>query len=316
MQGHAFLGEFAAPPQPFLFGFRGRMDERADLVRSATDGRYVYIRNYMPHLIYGQHLAYMFETPTTRVWKKLHDEGALNPIQDAFWNPKPSEELYDLTTDPDEVHNLAGLPEHHAVQARLRAAQQDLARSIRDVGFLPEGERFRRCQTISPYDLGHDDARYPFDRVFATAELASMRQGDALPALKTALNDPKSGVRYWAALGLLIRGQPGFDASKDALRAALDDPSPDVRIVAAQTLGQYGTPDDLEQSLARLIQLGDWSHNDVFTVLAALNALDSLGARVEPQAAAIRALPETGTAPDPRYASYVPRLLEEIRSRL
>jgi uncharacterized sulfatase len=316
MQGHAFLGEFAAPPQPFLFGFRGRMDERADLVRSATDGRYVYIRNYMPHLIYGQHLAYMFETPTTRVWKKLHDEGALNPIQDAFWNPKPSEELYDLKTDPDEVHNLAGLPEYHAVQARLRAAQQDLARSIRDVGFLPEGERFRRCQTISPYDLGHDDARYPFDRVFATAELASMRQGDALPALKTALNDPKSGVRYWAALGLLIRGQPGFDASKVALRAALDDPSPDVRIVAAQMLGQYGTPDDLERSLARLIQLGDWSHNDVFTVLAALNALDSLGVRVEPQAAAIRALPETGTAPDPRYASYVPRLLEEIRSRL
>lgn len=316
MQGHAFLGEFAAPPQPFLFGFRGRMDERADLVRSATDGRYVYIRNYMPHLIYGQHLAYMFETPTTRVWKKLHDEGALNPIQDAFWNPKPSEELYDLKNDPDEVHNLAGLPEHQAVQARLRAAQQDLARSIRDVGFLPEGERFRRCQKISPYDLGHDDARYPFDRVFATAELASMRQGDALPALKTALNDPKSGVRYWAALGLLIRGQPGFDASKDALRAALDDSSPDVRIVAAEMLGQYGTPDDLERSLARLIQLGDWSHNDVFTVLAALNALDSLGARVEPQAAAIRALPETGTAPDPRYASYVPRLLEEIRSRL
>ncbi|MEO6810061.1 MAG: sulfatase-like hydrolase/transferase, partial [Isosphaeraceae bacterium] len=313
MQGHAFLGEFAAPPQPFLYGFRGRMDERVDLVRSATDGRYVYIRNYMPHLIYGQHLAYMFETPTTQVWKKLHDEGALTPIQDAFWKPKPSEELYDLKTDPDEVHNLAGSPEHQAVQARLRTAQQDLARSIRDVGFLPEGERFRRSQSISPYDLGHDDAQYPFDRVFATAELASIRQADALPDLKTALVDPKSGVRYWAALGLLIRGQAGFDAAKDALRAALDDPSPDVRIVAAQAISQYGTADDLERSLALLVQLGDWSHNDVFTVLGALNVLDSLGAKAEPKAAAIRALPETGKSPNPRYASYVPRLLEEVR---
>ena len=75
MQGHAFLGEYAAPPQPYVYGFRGRMDERYDLVRSVTDGRYVYIRNYMPHRIYGQHLAYMFQTPTTRVWRQLHRRG-------------------------------------------------------------------------------------------------------------------------------------------------------------------------------------------------------------------------------------------------
>ena len=39
MQGHAFLGIHADPPQPYVYGFRGRMDERYDLVRSATDGR-------------------------------------------------------------------------------------------------------------------------------------------------------------------------------------------------------------------------------------------------------------------------------------
>src|SRR5205807_2029380 len=59
MQGHAFLGKFLEAPQPFAYGFRGRMDERYDLVRSVTDGRYVYIRNYMPHKIYGQHIDYM-----------------------------------------------------------------------------------------------------------------------------------------------------------------------------------------------------------------------------------------------------------------
>ncbi|MGH9631454.1 MAG: sulfatase family protein, partial [Bryobacteraceae bacterium] len=32
MQGHAFLGEFQAPEQPHVFGFRGRMDERYDMV--------------------------------------------------------------------------------------------------------------------------------------------------------------------------------------------------------------------------------------------------------------------------------------------
>lgn len=41
----------------------GRMDKRLDLVLSVRDRRYVYVRNYMPRLTYGQHLDYMFPTP-------------------------------------------------------------------------------------------------------------------------------------------------------------------------------------------------------------------------------------------------------------
>ena len=64
--GARLPGPHEAPPRTYLFGFRGRMDERYDMVRSVRDQRYVYIRNYMPHLIYGQHIDYMFQTPTTR----------------------------------------------------------------------------------------------------------------------------------------------------------------------------------------------------------------------------------------------------------
>ena len=49
MQGHAFMGQHTAPAQKFSFGFRGRMDERYDMVRTVFDGRHIYIRNYMPH---------------------------------------------------------------------------------------------------------------------------------------------------------------------------------------------------------------------------------------------------------------------------
>jgi len=66
MQGHAFMGRFAAASHKHIFGFRGRMDERYDLVRSVRNDRFIYLRNYRPDLIYGQHLAYMFETPTTQ----------------------------------------------------------------------------------------------------------------------------------------------------------------------------------------------------------------------------------------------------------
>ena len=57
MQGYAFLGKFIAPAQPYVYGFRGRMDERYDLVRRVTAGRYVYLRNDLPHLSKGQHVA-------------------------------------------------------------------------------------------------------------------------------------------------------------------------------------------------------------------------------------------------------------------
>jgi len=315
MQGQAFLGPFTAPAPQFLHGFRGRMDERYDLIRSVTDGRYVYVRNYMPHLIYGQHLDYMWQTPTTRVWEKLHQDGKLTPVQDAFWNRKPPEELYDLQSDPDEVKNLAASPAHSKIKAKLRQAQQDHALKIRDVGFIPEGERFVRAQGGSPYDLGHDDSKYPLARILETAELASMFQPEALPGLRKATTDSDSAVRYWAVLGVLMRGQLAVDAAHNELRVALKDSSADVRITAAQALGQFGTETDLAEVLPLLAGQADWSKHSVFSAVAALNSIDALGAKAAPLAAIIRSMPTNGPAPDIRFKSYVPRLVEDLQER-
>ena len=315
MQGHAFLGRFQEPPQPYLFGFRGRMDERTDLVRSATDGRFVYVRNYMPHKIYGQHVEYMFQTPTTQVWKALHDAGKLTPAQDAFWKEKPPEELYDLDADRDEVHNLAALPEHQATLAKLREAQRTLAARIRDVGFLPEGEIHSRSRGSTPYQMGHDASRYPFERVFETAELASLLRPDALPLLKSAARDHDAAVRWWAVLGFLMRGRDAVRAAHAELAAALEDASPHVRIVAAEALGHHGDGDDLSRALRVLAGLADWSKNDVFVVMEALNAIDALDDRAAPLRTILQALPSQGPTPNPRYDTYVPRLLADLKQK-
>ncbi|WP_406694918.1 sulfatase-like hydrolase/transferase [Singulisphaera sp. Ch08] len=315
MQGYAFLGRYQAPAQPFVYGFRGRMDERYDLVRSLTDGRYVYVRNYMPHKIYGQYLDYMFQTPTTRVWKQLHDEGRLTPTQDLFWKTKPPEELYDLQADPDEIHNLANAPGEQKVLATLRQAHWTWEAKIRDVGFLPEGELHSRSQGTSPYDMGRDEKQYPFRRVFETAELASMLAPSATPALKTALTDSDSAVRYWAALGFLMRGGEGVRAAHEELARALDDPSPYVRIVAAEALGRYGDGIDLGRSLPVLSGLGDWSKNNFFVTMSALNGIGALGEKAAPLRESIRQFAPNGSSPHPRYANYVPRLLEELQAK-
>jgi uncharacterized sulfatase len=318
MQGRAFLGKFPQAPPPFMHGFRGRMDERYDLVRSITDGRYVYIRNYMPHKIYGQHIDYMFQTPTTRVWKRLHDEGKLTPAQDVFWNTKAPEELYDLQSDPDETNNLATSPAHIEIIQRLRKAQYDFVLKIRDVGFLPEGELFSRANGGSPYDIGQDDGKYPCERVIETAGIAAMPQREPEQAMRTLtprLNDRDSAVRYWAALGMLMRGKAGVQAAHGELVAALRDPSPHVRIAAAEALGQFGSGADLDAALKVLVELGPIDKNGVFVSMAALNALDALGGKTSSVADAIKGMTADGKVPDPRYSSYVPRLLGDLQAR-
>jgi arylsulfatase A-like enzyme len=315
MQGRAFLGQFIAPPNEFLHGFRGRMDERYDLLRSVTDGRYVYIRNYMPHLIYGQHLDYMWQTPTTRVWEQMHKDGKLTAAQDIFWNRKAPEELYDLQTDPGEVKNLAASPAHVDIKVKLRKAQQGHALEICDVGFIPEGERVLRSQGGSPYDFGHNKARYPLAHILETAELASMLAPDVLPALKKAMSDPDSAVRYWGVLGVLMRGQSAVEAARAELRTAFTDSSPDVRIAAAQALGQFGTEGDLQEVLPFLADQANWQNHDVFSAMAALNSIDSLEAKAVSLADIIKALPTMGPSPHARYNSYVPRLIEDLQAK-
>jgi uncharacterized sulfatase len=314
-QGHAFMGKYDTPPQPYLYGFRGRMDERVDLVRSVRDARYVYVRNYLPHRPHGQHVAYQFETDTTRIWKELFDAGKLKAPQTYFWEPRAGEELYDLQSDPDEVKNLAKSPEHREVLERLRAAQQTLAREIRDVGFVPEGEVKSRSAGLTPYEMGHDRTKYDFDRVLLFANLASSDQRQPQRMFKDGLRDTDSAVRYWSATGILIRGTAAVKDSKKELLDALGNTSPYVRAVAAEALGRYGDEADLQKALPVLAELAAGGQG-MFAALTALTAIDELGAKAAPILPALKAIDPKDAAAPQRYAGYVPRLLEKVLAAL
>jgi len=316
-QGHAFMGVYEAEEQPFLFGFRGRMDERYDMVRTVRDKRYIYIRNYMPHKIYGQFLDYMFQTPTTRVWKELYDQGRLTAVQQEFWETKVPEELYDLWEDPDEVNNLAESPEHKHVLDKLRRAQQVWAMRIRDVGFLPEDEIHTRSKRSTPYEVGHDNARYHLDRIMDMADTASSLDQNAVPKLLGGLSDDDSAVRYWAAMGLLMREKEGVAAGRAMLREVLThDSSPSVRVVAAEALGRYGDDNDLDPALTALRELSKPYENSYYVAMLALNAIDALGEKAAPLGDYIAALPETREWRAPRGEGYVQHLAASILANL
>ncbi len=315
-QGRAFLGKYNTPERPYNYGFRGRMDERYDLVRTVRDKRYVYIRNYMPHKIYGQYIDYMFQTPTTRVWKKLYDEGKLNPAQSRFWETKPAEELYDLQKDRDEVNNLAESAEHRAILERLRKAQQQLAADVRDVGFIPEGDMQKRAAESSPYEVGHDRARCPLERITAAAELAASLKAEALPALVKAYGDVDPAVRYWAVMGVLMRGKGALRQARPMVDQALTDSSPFARIAAAEILGRYGDDSGARKALAVLLELAPADRNGAHVSLCALNAIDALGQKAKPARAAIEKLTLIDEKADERVQKYGVSVAQKILADL
>jgi len=313
MQGHAFAGKFQTEPQPFVYGFRGRMDERYDCVRSVTDGRFVYLRNYMPHLSQGQHVTYQFETPSTRVWRELYDAGKLTPEQSIFWKvPKDPEELYDLQSDPDEVHNLAAQPEHVETLAKMRAAQEGLALKIRDVGMVAEGDMHHRAEGTTPYDMAHDNSMYPLARILKAAGAASSLKPDAMADLKAGFADKDSAIRYWSAMGILMRGGDGVNTAHDEITRATQDSSTYVQVVANWALAKYGSEDERNAALPALVGLANWSQHDVFTAMSALNAIGDLGDKAKAIAAQLKALPAKGESPDGRFNGYISRLLADL----
>ena len=311
MHGTAFLGKHIGEAPKYLYGFRSRMDERPDLVRSIRDQRYVYMRNFMPYRPHGQHVAYQFQTTTTRVWHDMYVKGKLNAVQASFWKPRPAEELYDLENDPDGVKNLAGSSEHTDVLKRFRKELRRHTLEIRDVAFLPEGQIETISHSVAPYKFGHDKKRYPLERIYDLADKATRRDAESLPEVAKHLKDPNSAMRYWAATGLLVRGQKAVRQHRLSLRAALQDRAPTVRVIAGEALAKHGEAADREAAVRALGDAADLRKSNYFASVAALNAIDNLGDVANPAKAALRSMPTT----DPkvkRAKTYIQRLVQTI----
>jgi arylsulfatase A-like enzyme len=145
MQGRVLLGPQAQPAPQYVFGARDRMDIEYDMMRSARDGRYLYIRNFEPELPYAGYIPYRNQSPIMQELLRVQAEGtAKGPV--ALWlqNHRPVEELYDTKADPHDVRNLAADPAHRATLERMRAAVKDWMARIDDQGLINEAEMIQR----------------------------------------------------------------------------------------------------------------------------------------------------------------------------
>lgn len=247
MQGKPFVGKNAGLENDYAFNFRGRMDETDDKIRSLRDKRFRYVRNYYPHKIYGQHVSYLWNAPSMRSWEREYKAGNLNETQLAFWKEKPSEELYDVLSDPHNIHNLSGKKEYQADLERLRNQLHKHLIETKDVGFVPEAQIEEIAKTTAPYNFAQS-AQYDISRVLETAEFASSRDVKQLPELVKRLNDKDASVRYWASTGITILGNKAIAAKTKVIELLKDENEP-VRIAASEAAYKLG---EKTQSLAAL----------------------------------------------------------------
>ncbi len=159
MQGRVLAGEKAGPAPEYIFGARDRMDIEYDMMRSARDARFLYIRNFEPELPYAGHIIYRNQSDIMQEWFRLQAEGKLKGPA-ALWmrTSRPAEELYDTQADPHQIANLAGDPAHRATLERMRKAVTDWMTRVGDQGLINEAEMIQRMwpggvqpETAQPY---------------------------------------------------------------------------------------------------------------------------------------------------------------------
>ena len=135
------------------------MDIEYDMMRSARDARFLYIRNFQPELPYAGHIIYRNQSAIMQEWLRLQADGKLTGAA-ALWmrTSRPAEELYDIAADPHQIRQPRGEPAHRATLERMRAAVTDWMTRIGDQGLINEPEMIQRMwpggvqpETAQPY---------------------------------------------------------------------------------------------------------------------------------------------------------------------
>jgi arylsulfatase A-like enzyme len=154
MQGKVFLGSRSDLSPRYAFGARDRCDETVCRLRTVRDDRYRYIHNFTPERPFLQPNEYKERSyPVWNLLKELGLQGKLTPVQQVLTGPSmPSEELYDLVSDPYEIRNLASSSEleHQAALKRLRDVLERWIMATND-----QGRAFESAQVAAARGATH-----------------------------------------------------------------------------------------------------------------------------------------------------------------
>ena len=134
------LFDSALAPRDAIFAARDRCDETVENLRGVRTAQFKYIRNGYPNRPHLQPNRYKDNKAIVKRIRQLHEEKKLSPLQEEllFSPVRPREELYDLQSDPHEIHNLANDPKYAATLSELRQRLDRWIIETNDQGRVPE----------------------------------------------------------------------------------------------------------------------------------------------------------------------------------
>lgn len=146
MHGKDFLGnQHPKNKRKYVFGARDRMDSQIDRVRSVSDGRFTYIRNYYPNQSSYQQIDFRLANPLMKHMLNLRDAGKLNAVQMQWFKPtRNKEELYDFKNDPHEINDLANNPNYRNKLIELRKQHETWLQTYPDLSAMNEMDMVKK----------------------------------------------------------------------------------------------------------------------------------------------------------------------------
>ena len=123
-----------------------------DLARSVRDRRYLYIRNYMPHLGYNQPTAWPDNGEIRHEFYRLAKREKMTDAQWHYAGPtRPIEELYDCQTDPQ---NLKNSPAPRRIKKSSNASATHTVNTSATLSIWASFPRARRGRCLTKNRLG------------------------------------------------------------------------------------------------------------------------------------------------------------------
>lgn len=234
-----------------VYGYGDRFDELYAFNRTVRKGNFKYSRNYQPYHPKSLYALYRYKQAAFREWEDLYKAGKLNAVQSRFFQPQTTEELYDLSVDPFETHNLAGDKRYDVKLEEMRDLLRNKLLKDRDLGFYPEcvwlelgrtnPTRFAQIHTkeLSAYLHVADLQLLPFSQVHEE--------------LKQALQSEDAVMRYWAITTCASFGKKA-KVFKKRLKELLSDSNAYVAgraLVALNQFAEYDNPAMAKKLLQR-----------------------------------------------------------------
>jgi N-sulfoglucosamine sulfohydrolase len=276
MEGINFLG--ALEQNEYIYGYRDRADDCYEVSRSVFDGRYLYVRHFMPQLPYFQD-AIIFGPGKEGSYMEIHRLRGLGLLPEGtrrMFARKPVEELFDLENDPWEEHNLINDPAHARLVDHLRGKLDAWMLDYHDTGLLTEGEMMSRAyeSNTSVYEMARSLSRDEMEDILSAAQ--KVGKINAPSELEPYFGAGDSFIRFWALVALdAFEGD--ISPARPYLEKLLQDPSPDVAVKAAGIMIKHYESRDAYRVLEEVL-----AHQHEPVVLQAAISVRQLGEKARP----------------------------------